>query len=284
MRIPVLLALGSWFCIVVALSGCGAGNAESGDGEDGAESLAGDGSALLVEVAGGVSEVLTPPSGSIEELEGTRRAARGTARRVAERDLARAHLFAIDASTGRERRAHVRAVQELTSARVRDAQLSAELDLIGLWGSWRSGAGVADGRAQRFIAQHDDARDLALLAWLVRGEIAFARQRWDDALEAFRATLGRLGHPLYAYGLYRSALVWRALGRDDDTRQALAEVRDLGCGGDAAPGTVRVAVEAARALGEGVSQVDGRQRPEHCASGEATQSTSAEDERPPGVR
>lgn len=264
--------------------GCGASAAESGDGDEG-ETLATDGSALLVEVGASLTEALARPSRSIEELEGVRRAARGTDRRIAERDLARAHLFAAEETTGRERRAHFRAVQELTGgARVRDASLAAELDLIGLWGAWRSGARTADGRAQRFADQHEEARDLVLLAWLVRGEIAFARERWDDALAAFRAPLGRLGHPLYAYALYRSAHVMRAQGREDDMRQALAEVRDLGCARDASASTIRVSLEATRALGEAVRRVDDRDRPERCATAAPAIAAGGEEERPPGQR
>lgn len=267
------------------LSSCGAATAETVSDETTVQAPATDSAAFLLEVGGSLTEVLQRPTGSIEDLEAARRAARGVERLRASRDLARAHLFAGETSEGREQRAHYREIDELTrtTTRVRDEQLAAELDFLALWGSWRSGQRNAEARATRFVAHHESSHDLVLMAWIIRGEVAFADERWDDAAEGFRAVLGRLGHPLYAFALYRSARVWHEQGREDDSRQALTEVRDLGCATGASPPTLHIAIAATHALGETTApDLQGRERPASCpAGGAATTAGSGEDERPP---
>ena len=197
----------------------------------------------------------------------------------------RAHLFAAQTAEAREQRDHYRAIQDLSSSttRVRDEQLAADIDFLGLWGAWRSGHRSDDQRAQRFVAHHESSRDLVLMAWIIRGEVAFADHRWDDSLESFRAVLGRLGHPLYAFALYRSARVWLEQGRTDESRQALNEVRDLACASDANPPTVHIALAATHALGEPtLTDPSGRERPTSCAT-HTTTTAGLEDERPPGI-
>lgn len=271
-------------CGALLLSACGGATAETAAEPTTLHAPATDSAAFLLEVGANLVDVLAPPSGSIEELDAARRAARGVDRRRAERDLARAHLYAAETSDERERARHLREARELTqtTTRIRDEQLSADLDFLQLWVTWRLGQRAADGRAQRFVQHHETARDLVLMAWLVRGEIAFADERWDDALEGFRAVLGHLGHPLYAFALFRSASVWREQGRDDDARQALTEVRDLGCPSDASAPTVHIAIAAARALGETtLTDPSGRERPATCPAEAAPSHGAIEDERPP---
>lgn len=275
-----------WVGFLLAATACGAGSAELADDEPGVVAPATDSAAFLLEVGGNLVEVLARPSEDLDTLEAARRAARGTERLRAQRDLARAHLYAAEVTEGREQRAHFRAMNELTttSGRVRDEALSADLDFLGVWVAWRAGQRNAEGRAQRFVAHHESSRDLLMLVWLIRGEIAFSEEHWDDALEDFRAVLGHLGHPLYAFALYRSARVWHEQGRSDDSVQALREVRDLGCAADAGAPTMHIALAATHALGESTRpDASGHERPESCADAPATTSTGGglEDERPP---
>ncbi|MFO0684305.1 MAG: hypothetical protein U0234_19790 [Sandaracinus sp.] len=271
-------------CGALLLVACGGAAVESAAEPTTLHAPATNSAAFLLEVGANLADVLARPEATIEELDAARRAARGMERRRAERDLARAHLYAAEAGDERERATHLREVRELTqtSTRIRDEQLSADLDFLQLWASWRLGQRVAEGRAQRFVEHHESARDLVLMAWLVRGEIAFEGERWDDALEGFRAVLGHLGHPLYAFALFRSAAVWREQGREDDARQALTEVRDLGCAGDASAPTIHIAIAAARALGETtLTDPSGRERPASCPAEGAPSHGAVEDERPP---
>jgi len=271
--------------LALASTACGAATAEGAAEETTLHAPATDSAAFLLEVGASLADVLERPIDSIEVLELNRRQARGVDRLRASRDLARAHLFAAEITEGREQRAHFREMNELTTTttRVRDPQLAAELDFLALWAAWRAGQRNADGRAQRFIDHHATSPDLVLIAWIIRGEIAFADERWDDSLESFRAVLGRLGHPLYAFALYRSARAWHEDGREDESRQALGEVRDLGCGTDPSPATMHIALAATHALGEtSATDPSGRERPASCPEEGATTTTGPlEDERPP---
>ncbi len=275
---PVALAL-------LVLAACGAAASDAAFDDTTVSAPATDSAAFLLEVGGSLVDVLARPAESLDALEAARRTARGVERLRAQRDLARAHLFAAEITEGREQRAHFREMNELTTTdtRVRDEALAADLDFLGVWAAWRAGQRNAEGRASRFIAHHEASRDLVLLAWLVRGEIAFEAERWDDALEDFRAVLGRLGHPLYAFALYRSARVWHEQGRDEDSQQALREVRDLGCATDANAPTLHIALAATHALAETTApDRSGRERPASCpAEGAATTAGPLEDERPP---
>ena len=245
---------------------------------------ASDSAAFLLEVGGTLTDVLTRPSESIESLEASRGASRGEERRRIQRDLARAHMLAAEETEGREQRRHRTDATTAADAAAHgshDDRLVAEMDFLALWVAWRAGQRSADGRAQRFVRQHETSRDLVLMAWLIRGEVAFAEEEWDDAITAYRAVLGHIGHPLYAFALYRSARAWHEDGRSDESRQALGEVRDLGCSADASPATLHVALAASTALGDGsVTGPDGRERPATCPEEGSTAHTT-EDERPP---
>jgi hypothetical protein len=247
---------------------------------------ASDSAAFLLEVGGTLTDLLTRPSETVEELEGLRRAARGPERRQRERDLARAHLFAAEETEGRESRRHLREATEMArsaSTSSRDETLVAEMDFLQLWAAWRAGQAAASGRAERFVTRHETSRDLVLMSWIIRGEVAFADEHWDDAIEAYRAVLGRLGHPLYAFALYRTARADFQAGRTDESRQALEEVRDLGCPSDASAPTLHVALAATHALaGRTRVAADGSARPESCPL-EAATSHATEDERPPSL-
>jgi hypothetical protein len=268
------------------LVACGAASTPDAEEPTTLHAPASDSAAFLLEVGGNLTDLLTRPTESIEELEAARRAARGAERRQRDRDLARAHLFAAEDTEGRESRGHLREASE--SARTaaqssRDETLNAEMDFLQLWSAWRAGQAAATGRAQRFVSRHESSRDLVLMAWIIRGEVAFADEEWDDAIEAYRAVLGRLGHPLYAFALYRTARAQFQDGHVEESHQALEEVRDLGCPSDASAPTIHVALAATHALsGATRTGPDGRERPASCPE-EAVASHATEDERPPPV-
>jgi hypothetical protein len=274
--------------LALVLVACGGATVEAPDDDTPTLTApATDSAAFLLEVGATLTDCLVPPTETIDALEASRRAARGVERRRVEKDLMRAHLFAAETAEGREQTAHYRAIQDLSTStvRIRDEDLLAQIDFLALWGAWRSGHRSADQRAQRFVTHHEASHDLVLMAWIIRGEVAFADHRWDDALESFRAVLGRLGHPLYAFALYRSARCWLEQGRTDDSRQALNEVRDLACSTSASAPTIHIALAATTALGEQtVTDATGHERPASCATHTTTSSSSSlEDERPPGV-
>jgi hypothetical protein len=194
-------------------------------------------------------------------------------------------MFAAQETEGRQQRRHRSDFRRLTDQATngsRDATLIAEVQFLELWASWHDGDDGAEGRAERFIERHASSGELALLAWILRGEIAFEHERWDDAATAFRFVLGQLGHPLYAYALYRTSHTWQQAGRPEDAREALEEVAQLGCSSDADEPTLRVALQAARDLGQGDrAGPDGVRRPASCSATPASSSMATEDERPP---
>ncbi len=273
--------------LALPLAACGAAASEVEVEEPSTlHAPASDSAAFLLEVGATLTDVLVRPSESLEELETARRAARGTERRLRERDLARAHLFAAEETEGRESTRHLREAGELARSAAhssRDATLATETDFIQLWAAWRAGQAAATARAERFVSRHESSRDLALIAWIIRGEVAFADERWDDAIAAYRAVLGRLGHPLYAFALYRTARAQFQAGRTEESHQALEEVRDLGCPTDASEPTLHVALAATHALsGRTRQDPTGRERPATCPE-EAVTTHASEDERPPPV-
>lgn len=237
-----------------------------------------DPAALLLEVGADATVVLRRPERSIEELDAARVEARGNDRRAAVRDLVVAHMFAAEEADEREARRLRRRAEQLADAAVRgsrDAGLNAEVDFARLWMSWRSGAANAEPRATRFTERHRTARALLPLAWMIRGELALASERFDDAVASFRFALGDLEHPLYAYALWRTAASYRRLGRADDATQALTEVERLGCASGASAFVVRIATAAASERGSGLRQdPDGVTRPASCPAPETGESES----------
>jgi len=237
--------------------------------------------AFLEEVGAQSTVVLRRPERSLDALEEARRESRGAERREAARDLVIGLMFAADEAEGREARRHRRRAERLADAAARgsrDASLRAELDFAKLWMAWRAGARAAARRGERFTNRHRRSGDLLTLAWMVRGEVAFADERYEDAIAAYRFGLGRLGHPLYAFSLLRTAHAHRRLGRAQEAAQALEEVERLGCGRDVAPATVRVAAAAASEQGSGLRlDTDGVTRPARCPSPEELASEQADE-------
>lgn len=223
---------------------------------------------LLLEVGGQSTAALRPPERSIDELEAARREARGTDRRNIVRELVVAHLFAAEEAEGREQRRIRRRAEELADAAVRgsrDDTLNAEMAFVKLWMSWRAGAPSAAQRAERFTERYRQSGDLLALAWMIRGEIAFAGEDFEDAVTAYRFALGNLEHPLYGYALLRTAHSYQRMDRADDATQALTEVEQLGCRSDASPFALRLAIAAAGERGTGTrADASGTTRPASC--------------------
>ncbi len=220
-------------------------------------------------------QVFAFPTRTVDAIEAERRAARGEERRTLGRELAVALIHAADDAEAREaRRLRQRAERTIDAAASgnRDAQLAAELDFLRLWMTWRAGGGARAGRlAERFTTRHRAAGLLTTLAYMVRGEVAFADEDYDDAIEHYRFALGQLGTPLYAYALYRTAHVHGARGEREEGLAALREVEQLGCDARAARPTVRVAAAAATELTTGLRQDgDGVVRPASCPAREET--------------
>jgi hypothetical protein len=238
----------------------------------------------LLAIGADTISLLARPDRTADQLEADRRSARGQERRDLDRVLAVAHLYEAEESEGRDARVHRRSADRAATAAARgsrDAYLAAEMDFVGLWTAWRSGARTAARRAERFLDRNaTSGGDLLMFAWVIKGEIAFEAERWRDAATAYRYVLGSLGHPLYAYALYRTAQAWQREGRDDEAREALGEVASLGCPGDASETTTDIALAASRALGEPASTTEaGRTRPSRCAR----VATASAEELPPGL-
>ena len=265
--------------VLLALSvACGGGGTRlrSSGGASGAI----DPAAFLVEVGATRTDMLRADTRSIEELESARDAAQGAERRRALIALARAHMLEAGTSDDRAQRRHRSSAERFAEAAAngsRDAELLAQSDFVPLWLAYRAGDRSAAGRAERFTTRRAQSGELALLGWVVRGEIAFAAEEWDAAAAAYRYVLGQLGHPLYAYSLYRTAQSHEGAGRAEDARTTLAEVALLGCPAEADEPTRRVALQAARDLGTEVRRgADGVERPASCpepsSGGESTES------------
>lgn len=267
--------------ILVASLGCACGGPQA----TAARADAIDPPALLLEVGASTTELLRAPEQSIEALDAARGEARGPDRRRALRDLARAHLVAAEGAEDREARRHRRSAErfaENAAQGSRDSAFNAEMAFVQIWLAWRGGAASASGRAERFTTRFAEATSLAPIVWMIRGEIAFESQRWDEAATAFRFVLGQLGHPLYAYALYRTAACLAQQGREEDSRQALREVAQLGCDGGAPASTMQVALRAATELGAGArTDPEGVTRPASCP--EETSTAAEGEERPPAL-
>ncbi len=224
---------------------------------------------FLLEYAGRRANALSPPERSIDALEEARREARGDERRQAVRELAIAHLLAAEQAPERDATRHRRSALRFARAASRgtdDDWLAAEMAFIEVWSAWRAGRGGAANVAERFARRHPRSGDLVYLCWIIRGEVAFEREDWDEAAEAYRFVLGSIEHPLYGYALYRTAHAWKGLGRDDDTEQALREVVQLGCAADAADEAREMAALAQSDLRmPDVTLEDGTSRPEICS-------------------
>ncbi|MBX3275783.1 MAG: hypothetical protein KF729_36315 [Sandaracinaceae bacterium] len=266
--------IGCGVALAVCLSACG--GAQTGAAAAGVTI---DPLVFLTELgAGGAPHLFVLPTRSIDALEEARRGARGDERRLLERELVVASIFAADGADAREaRRIRQRAERALDAAGrgSRDAGLVAELDFLRLWMTWRAGArDRADRLAERFVGRHAAAGLLTGLAYMVRGENAFEDRRYDDAIRHFRFGLGQLGTGLYAYALYRTAHAHGARGQRDEGIATLREVEQLGCAPDAERTIARVAAAAATELETGLRQgEDGVVRPASCRAAREREST-----------
>jgi len=232
--------------------------------------------AYLEEVAAQQTDLLRAPERSIEDLLAARAASTGEARRGVLRDLARAHAALARASEGREARRHREAAEGFAEqAGARDERASLEMEFLLLWTAWANDVRGVGARAARFAQSHEDGGELLALVWMMRGELALEASEWEEARAAFRFILGSLGHPLYAYALFRTGFAWHFAEDEPQSRQALEEAAALGCPPAASATTVEVAVRAARLLGIGTRSEGDRTVPASCAV-----ERTSEDERP----
>jgi tetratricopeptide (TPR) repeat protein len=172
-------------------------------------------------------------------------------------------------STDRAERRHRSQAERYASAAAagtRETEILAASAFIELWLAYRAGDRNATARAERFTTRFSQSGELALLAWVMRGELAFAAEAWDEALNAYRYVLGQLEHPLYAYALYRTAETEQRAGRQEEAQHTFDEVIRLGCDERANEATQQMALRAARERGIGIrSSQSGVNRPENCS-------------------
>ncbi|MBX3271835.1 MAG: hypothetical protein KF729_16325, partial [Sandaracinaceae bacterium] len=178
--------------------------------------------------------------------------------------LARERLRLAEETLREQRRELAALAQRLEGERL-PPRLRAELELALVWASWRAGHPSAGELAEHFTAEHASAGDLLAIAWMIRGEVAAAEQLPEEALAAFRFGANRMGEPLYAYSLWRTAAVQRAAGNAAAARESLIAVEREACARGAPELVRRLAYDAASALGHGVrADADGVLRPEVC--------------------
>jgi hypothetical protein len=84
-----------------------------------------------------------------------------------------------------------------------------------------------------YAGRFQDHAEITRLAWMLRGELAFAGEDWDGARDGFRFVMADLDHPLYPFALYRTAQSYTGEGRAEEGRLALEGVRDRACRSDA---------------------------------------------------
>lgn len=268
---------------ILVLSACGGGGPRLRSSARAAAAEL-EGAEYLIEASAARVPLLRRDERSIEELDAARDAARGVGRRTALLDLARAHMLEAAESDDRERRRHRASAERFADAAAngsRDDWVQAQAAFVELWLAYRAGDRSASSRAERFTTRHAQSGELALLGWVVRGEIAFAAEDWDGAIASYRYVLGELGHPLYAYALYRTAQAHSRDGDAEGSRQALGEVARLGCDRDVPEPTLRIALHAARESGDGIRRAsDGREVPAICP--EASAGGEDEEERGAG--
>ncbi len=233
------------------------------------------------------ASILEAPEGDLAALEAKRgEAAPGAPRREVFAEIAVFHLLASLATEGDEptRARELRKAERsagLALRRNRDDALAMRVDYLKIWTSWQADRDNAAGRAERFIRAHADSGELHTLAWILRAEVAVQDEQWGEAIDAYRYVLGQLGHPLYGYALYRSAIAHRNAAELEEAAQAFGEARDLGCATNAAPETIRAAALAAMELEERVElDPSGVPRPALCAEREPVAAHGG-DEPPP---
>lgn len=251
--------------LVALVVGCGGTTGTAPTSGGGSTSF--DARAFLEEVADAETDLLTAPDRSVEDLMDAREGTSGAARRAIFRDLARAHLALARTTEGREARRHREQFDRFRDQATngsRDEHLNAEMDFLEIWAGWENEARNVATRAERFTNRHETSGVLLVLTWMIRGELALAANDWQGARDAFRFVLGQLGHPLYAYALYRTAFAWHSAGDDEQARQALEEAAALGCDADVPEPTRRMALLSAAQLDVGRRDEGGHEVPASC--------------------
>lgn len=239
---------------------------------------------FILEVGSARVQALSRPDGEPDALRrAVRDAPAGQERRDAMQNAAVGLMYAADAATEERERRRLRRDSSNFAGRAksgsRDEFQIALMEFVEVWNAWRAAARNAGRLAERYTTRRNDAGELYTLMWAIRGEIALELHEWQAGADAFRYYLGLLEHPLYAYGLWRTARCYRGLDRDADAVQALGEARDLGCAPDVDPAVLKVATVAGREVGtSAVEWPDGSVRPSNCPVGgqEPGQSAQAE--------
>ncbi|MGE0786324.1 MAG: hypothetical protein AB7S26_11595 [Sandaracinaceae bacterium] len=166
----------------------------------------------------------------------------------ARRELASAHR-----ALGAEHRALVQLARRFADADLSDA-LRAELEFSQLWAAWRARHPSALALSERFTTRFASAGDLVAVAWMIRGELAYGERLTDESLTAFRFGMNRIGEPIYAYALWRTAAVQRERGEELEARESLLAVEREACDRDAVEVVRLIAFDAAAELGHGVRE------------------------------
>jgi uncharacterized protein HemY len=217
--------------IFAVVTGCGASSTNS-ETRVHVEVGPFDGDAYLYEHAIASVPLLAVREGRVEEAEAALETARGASRRGAMRDLAFAHVVAAEGAEAADARRHrQKALRwvDRASQRNRDEDQVRELRFLRVWNAYRSGARSSGDLVASFTARFQDHSEVTRIAWMVRGELAFAREDWAGAREAFRFVMASLDHPFYSYALYRTAQAFRSAGEEEEARSRLADIRDRAC-------------------------------------------------------
>lgn len=236
--------------VLVALAGCATQRAPVSSANVSSDI---DVPMLLLEVGAERIPSLRKPEEPVDALEDAVRAGRGPERMDALRKLARARLWAAEeagdeAEAKRIRKAAARTVRD-ARGRTKNQAVLAELRFVDLWNAWRAEKNGAEEVAAHYVETQQEAGELEVFAWLLRGEMALAREDFPQAAEAFRWLVVQIDHPLYAYALWRTAACYRGMGREDDAKQALKEATEIGERRGAHAAAQKVAAVARAELG-----------------------------------
>jgi hypothetical protein len=225
---------------------------------------------FILQVGAARTPSLERPSGDPETLrQAVRDAPPGNERRMAMQNAAIGLMYAAESETEERQKRRLRRSSSRYAGRAasgsRDEYQTSLMEFVKIFNAWRAAARSAGRLAERFTTRRRESGELYSLMWAIRGEIALELTHYREAAEAFRYFLGQLDHPLYAYGLWRTARCYREMDRDPDAVQALTEARDLGCDEHADPAVVQVATVAGREMGtRSVRWPDGSVRPGSC--------------------